>query len=1283
MDFEKKYWSNNEFKLNGNPYSGYVGIYQNNAYVYDTEELLEKNNTYISRINLSNSYFDRVLSDKLELPYKKEDIVFAANDFLYSSTVKTIVDRLQKNNDYIFQNAIVTNSILPVNNNISIFASKDYNEYYFVYTDELGEIKISSKDAVCCEDKVFEGEKLVGTINYAINENCISGIDKNNILIITDNKTAAEIYENHYNGKNTANYYIPQIEIKNFIDEGVLKRYSFNEKGLTTKTQLDTTFYPQLKFKESIGVKSISAIWEDRLSANTEYKQNEDRDPASLKFDYTLLGNKSTREIYNLINNIDPENDIDSEDIKSISSWLAKAQVGAETKLNKSTRYYDHLLGEFNSDGHDIDADEYIDIHIEYQDLIDIWTGHRKSYYNWDKDESLALETFNLQINKLSFILKFEGEAPNLTITTENEETYKNFKKVVSTYMGNGFYLVTYYSNSLNVKPRYISNIGREDEANPYWAFSMRFDKKIKAICDNKEVLKYFLALDLGTVESPVKNYKKVPLIEKKRNYTWRWVDSGSDEPYKVNTEKLPTLTYGYLKESPQWLNAVAPELVYYTEDEAVQEDENGVKHGIVLFNNNKIVSYTPTDNMTAEDCYIFMTNNIRSYRNFPHINQEVQYNFISSKGKAIEQKDDELPSMDEVKWVENSEYKKCLYNPETYAFYVDDETGEEKIIKTYKTAEAAYNELNDENGINNKKYFDKVPTFKIITSSEADGTPLHNFNELTNAEMVIRNVVDDKKGKYADVLLFLMFKTKILIIPIKHYIDEESGLNFNLDTEINLNDSKEYIELNAVDHTNNNSLKFLNLTDIKVHKNMLYVCDGGLNMVLRYDIDYLIDPQEPLSFNINSIKLLDVLQGDGDINDKIYFNNPFSVDACDDAVYIVDRGNKCVKVYSPSLNYIKLLKNGYYANHDIQAVAVNPYKVTLNNGTKLAKDSVWIFSVLGTSLFLSIIVGNEVVSYGKIQDIKMLSSRYSWTEEIKNIKFSASNSNYYYIATTKRVYKLHVSNPYLPIGALSYFNQRSLISTMVWGRMHYRWTKLPRIYSTFGGDTGVTDEITWGYKPPMSSAEILDNRCFTLCGVDWADKQFNGDLIFHLGTLYDDNKVTRYIKANNYKFDGNMTFYDIPTADLVPMIKAFNMAFYIEPDSFISSINNVDINIHDNIISNKSQDDYINALTFNKLIYSVIHNLLSIKNQLIGVFKAATSIEGIIVYDNMLLSDYFKNLEIDKESNYFVHNNEQMSIIINRVFENIYDIQKKIIAKMQTRFMAAQSYVNNTSRII
>lgn len=1268
MYFEKKYWSNGEFTLsNGEKYFGYVGIYRGDAYIFDTEEKLIKSETFTSKINLSNKFFDRTLSHKLELPYKKEDVIFAANDFLHAGTVKTIVERLQENNMYLFRNAVIPNSILPINNSVSMFATKTVDKYFFSYIDADGNEQLANETAVFKNGYINiytqDGLQPIGKAVYVINESYKGSIMDEmyyETAIESIGESGNELYDKLYRIKNTKFSRIPKITVVSDMKNGILSRHSFSDFALNSKTHLDPYFYPQREYKEYMSVKTIIGTWEDILSKNIVLQENKERDESANKF--SDLRDLSTKEVYNLINDIDIDTDIDSTDDKNliiqqfekIKANLEDIETaknnGFENKLQKSFKYYNKLSGDY----------KIIQWEPEYVNTIILTKEEFPDLYNIKK--STSEDNFNPSLNKISFLLKIKNEIEIPTLIV-NDIEINDFTYAKS---NNGFYYVTYYCDE---KASFIkNNIKNEGE---YYC-EIRFSNLIDTVVNKddtknkKPSLKYTVTIAYGTNipgngSYDMRNYKHIPLVIRKRNFNWVW-NNGE----KQIIETLPTLTYKYLTESPEWINASGARLIM--EDEDILEE--------VLGNKSKLISFMPSEDMTAEDCYNFMVNNLLSYRSFPKINRKTDYYYILKNGKEVSNIED-IDDINDIVYVANPFYKRIAYNTEIFIF--DEKTN--SIILSYKSACDAYRELNQD-GRNNKKYFDYVPEFKTVTISESETTPIHDFTQLTNAEMQIIKRSED--GSYIEVLLMLMFKTKILITRVKHHINEKD--NFLDNFSINLNESNkniDYIEIDCVDPNNKNSLSFKHLNDIKLHKNMLYVADGELNMVLRYDIEYLISPEEDHSFDINSIKLLDILQGDGEINDKVYFNNPFAIAASDDRVYIVDRGNKCVKVYTPSLNYIKNLKNGYYATHDIQAVAVNPYPVTLEDGKEVGKDSLWIFSTLSKNLYLSIIDDDSVVSYGQIEDIHLLDDRYSWVEEFKNVEFSETNSNHYYIATTKRVYKLQTSKPYYPLGSLGYFKQRSLLNNMVWGRMHYRWTKLPKVYSLNDTNIENLNEVTWSYKAPMSSAEVLDNRCFTLCGLSSINDQFNGDLIFHLGTLYDDNKIIQYIKKNNYKFDNLMRFADIPAADLSPMIKSFNMLFYIEPDSYISSLNNNLINVYDINVNDITFEDYINKLTFNKMIYAVVYNLLTIKNQLIGSYKAASNLDGVIVYDNMLLDDYFSKLQFGNEADYFVHDNEVVSIVVNRIFEKIHNVQQLILDKMQTKFIAAQSYVNNTSRII
>lgn len=149
------------------------------------------------------------------------------------------------------------------------------------------------------------------------------------------------------------------------------------------------------------------------------------------------------------------------------------------------------------------------------------------------------------------------------------------------------------------------------------------------------------------------------------------------------------------------------------------------------------------------------------------------------------------------------------------------------------------------------------------------------------------------------------------------------------------------------------------------------------------------------------------------------------------------------------------------------------------------------------------------------------------WDEEFKSVKFSFTNSNYYYLCTSKRVYKIHLSKPFYPFASMSYFKQRFMITSMVWSRIPYPWHVLP-------SDEDGERNITWSYHPTSTSAEILDNKAFCLCGVDDYTRvdennvsQFNGDLILHIGNLYDQSKIDTFCKRNN------CTFVEIPQYEL------------------------------------------------------------------------------------------------------------------------------------------------------
>lgn len=560
--------------------------------------------------------------------------------------------------------------------------------------------------------------------------------------------------------------------------------------------------------------------------------------------------------------------------------------------------------------------------------------------------------------------------------------------------------------------------------------------------------------------------------------------------------------------------------------------------------------------------------------------------------------------------------------------------------------------------------------------------TPKYDFNNIVNSDCCITRVgIDEDGDKRVKILLFVAFKTKFIIMRYIFYPDnfQKNTRDDSYDT-IDFNSGSDVLVFDTIDPANKNTLNFLEISDIRVRGNYLYVVDSKLNMALRYDITYLKEEDGQIVWDVRSLRLLDTLQGDGTTKDKIYFNRPVSIEATDDNIFIADAGNNCIKVYSKSFDYVRTVKNGPFTSHDIQTVQINPYSITLDDGTEIGKNSLWVFSVAGESLYLTIVSNGLCVFSKRIQRIHLIKHKYEWDEKFKSVKFSFNNSNYYYICTTKRIYKLHLSKPNYPFASLSYFKQRILLSSMIWGKVPYPWHILP------AGEGDDDTIVTWSYRPPQTSAEILDNKCFCLCGCDsiepcdnnGTESQFDGDIIFHIGNLYNQSKIDTYCKRNN------CTFNEIPANELKNMIKCSGIFLYNETSSYLSSMSKLNYPCFiTEEINDMDPSEYVNPITFNKMMYKVIFNLINIKNTLLGRFWGYYNLDELMAFDQMEYDDYFQSLRIEKNNDFFIHDNEPTSIVVNRVFEKVWDLQQKLLNHMQTKYRAMGALTNNSFKSI
>ena len=157
------------------------------------------------------------------MPYNKADVQFAANDFLTSSTLRNIILKLQDNNDYIFKNSIISNTLLPATLDCQILATYNTSTYSFI-----GESKREYEEVT--EDNIEDIKA-----GYVLNE--IEGLDNEGEYPLEIGDTPKPAYTNYYK--------VPHVEATYKLNNGHLHQYNLSQQR-NTQTALDPTFYTQI-----------------------------------------------------------------------------------------------------------------------------------------------------------------------------------------------------------------------------------------------------------------------------------------------------------------------------------------------------------------------------------------------------------------------------------------------------------------------------------------------------------------------------------------------------------------------------------------------------------------------------------------------------------------------------------------------------------------------------------------------------------------------------------------------------------------------------------------------------------------------------------------------------------------------------------------------------------------------------------------------------------------------------------------------------------------------------
>lgn len=497
--------------------------------------------------------------------------------------------------------------------------------------------------------------------------------------------------------------------------------------------------------------------------------------------------------------------------------------------------------------------------------------------------------------------------------------------------------------------------------------------------------------------------------------------------------------------------------------------------------------------------------------------------------------------------------------------------------------------------------------------------------------------------GETIRVLLVLVLRTKVLLGKIE--LDAKTAKPVTRAGGIKISS---FYRLETIDPQNRNSLSFLHLAGARISGSSLYILDGELDLLAKYDISSITNREgnpEP-----GNIYLVDSIQGHGTRADNIHFNSPTAIEVTGDYVYVADNGNRCIKKYTRSLDYLKTFRNGKYSANSICSLAYTPYGTEFEDGTVVPDGSLWVLSQSENHMYISILAGDRHITSFQVEDIDLssLDAEGPWEEEAGTLCFSYCNTNHFYITTNKRTFKLFRSRPWKAFATNNYYNSHAQVMNNLWKTSAFPWNG--------------SNPVPWNYNLDEGLYLVACNKCFSICGAEGVP----GDIIFNIQFTYSLAEMAAAVES----YGRNIA--DIPPEVERDCIKICSIVLYKERDKWESMlVNSLYPSYTDSEVEQIEFEEYVNPLTFNKIVYKVAQNLIQLKNAIGGRFTGFYDTDHFMKFDGLETSEaemeYFLTVQDASDANFFLHANEPNSILVNRVFECIWNVQRGLLQRMET----------------
>ncbi|MDB4396182.1 hypothetical protein N9Z65_01055 [bacterium] len=415
------------------------------------------------------------------------------------------------------------------------------------------------------------------------------------------------------------------------------------------------------------------------------------------------------------------------------------------------------------------------------------------------------------------------------------------------------------------------------------------------------------------------------------------------------------------------------------------------------------------------------------------------------------------------------------------------------------------------------------------------------------------------------------------------------------------------------------NTLEFKELGGIASTNKYLYLSDTGNNTVLRYDIAGYSNNDSSLKNKRNYIELVG---GYGSITRQTKFVRPTKLAASNTVVAIFDSGNKVVKIFDEKFNFITRITSINFNTETMGAMGFDPDFKSLYI---LTYRDITTDGNISRIAYLHRYDGRDF----RFKEEIILNDKLALDENIIDITFSGTDSNYWYFATNKTVYKKFKTRPKEIIG--KYKTERLYLldftnSVVREETINNRWNfaSLDFIAGSFVWNLSTTSEESGGVSDVNG---LLDSK-------------INSFSIFQSTSSYDKTIMLT---------DGRLYFFDEPiTESYQRVLKDPNYNNYGSEGFSLNS------------------DSFIQQSTINIEIHKLIDDVLQLKNNIVGRF-AGTYNNDILELDNYNYNLDFSKLITQEIENFYIHGNEEnLNGVLNRCFSLIHELQTKLINVVQ-----------------